>query len=59
MPQWTGGDYTSEILFRFTPVPPAGARLLVIRAPRGYPYGPSRGDSTEGWWVFEVDLGER
>ena len=59
MPQWTGGDYTSEMLFRFAPVPPADARRLIIRAPRSYPYGPSRADATDQWWVFDVDLGGR
>jgi hypothetical protein len=59
MPQWRGDEYSSEMLFRFTPVPPAEARQLVIRAPRAWPYGPSNGASTEDWWSFEVDLTAR
>jgi hypothetical protein len=58
MPQWTGDERNSEMLFRFAPVPPAEARRLVIRAPRAWPYGPASGASTEVWWSFEVDLTE-
>lgn len=59
MPQWTGGDYTAEMLFRFAPAPPVGARQLVIRAPRTPPFAQPSAVSTDGSWVFEVDLSMR